>query len=112
MSAVFSGAREPGLAEVGSLGLHRGAGTFRVTAENEEGGEAHRQLVGKPDSIQVEVELVEFTGGRKALDPNAQDHFRCMFFGHNGLLFMLSNTRFSGFAGLLLAQSKTTADLL
>ena len=109
---MFSGTREPGLAEVGSLGLHGGAGAFRVTAENEERGEAHRQLVRKPDPIQVEVELVEFTGGRKALDPNAQDHFRCMFFGHNGLLFTLSNTRFLGLVGLLLAQSKMTADLL
>jgi len=94
------------LAEVGSLGLHRGARPFRVAAENQEGGEAHRQLVGKPDPIQVEVELVEFTGGRKALDPNAQDHFRCMFFGHNGFLFTSSNTRSLGFVGLLLAKAK------
>ena len=91
--------------------MHRGARPFRVAAENQEGGEAHRQLVGKPDPIQVEVELVEFTGGRKALDPNAQDHFRCMFFGHNGLLFMLSHTRFLDLIGLMLAKSKMTADL-
>jgi hypothetical protein len=74
------------LAAVGSLGLHRSAGAFGVAAENKERGEAHRQLVGEADAIETEVELVEFTKGRKALDANPQDHFRCMFFGHNGLL--------------------------
>ena len=57
--------RRPGLAEVGGLGLHCGAGTFRVAAENQERGEAHRQLVGKANTIETEVEFVEFASRRK-----------------------------------------------
>ena len=70
------------MAEVGGFRLHRSTRAFRVASQNQERREPHRQFIGEANTILTEIVFVEFAWDREINDPNPEDEFWCMFFGH------------------------------